>query len=124
MLLSGRPPGRQHPGSQAGQGVRVRRSAEGFVTTHVGSLPYPESGLPSDPGGLAGAVAEVVARQRATGLDVVNEGERFAARVGRENVIAGADCGFGGRSHPQIAWAKLRALVDGARLASAGPAGT
>jgi 5-methyltetrahydropteroyltriglutamate--homocysteine methyltransferase len=43
---------------------------------------------------------------------------RFAKRVGRENVIAGADCGFGGRSHPQIAWAKLKALVEGAKLAS------
>jgi 5-methyltetrahydropteroyltriglutamate--homocysteine methyltransferase len=38
----------------------------------------------------------------------------FANRVGRENVIAGADCGFGGRSHPQIAWAKLAALAQGA----------
>lgn len=45
---------------------------------------------------------------------------RFAERVGRENVIAGTDCGFGGRSHPQIAWAKLEALVAGARIASAG----
>jgi 5-methyltetrahydropteroyltriglutamate--homocysteine methyltransferase len=45
--------------------------------------------------------------------------ERFARLVGRENVIAGADCGFGGRSHPQIAWAKLGALSDGARIASA-----
>jgi len=43
---------------------------------------------------------------------------RYARRVGRENVIAGADCGFGGRSHPQIAWAKLRAMVEGAALAS------
>jgi 5-methyltetrahydropteroyltriglutamate--homocysteine methyltransferase len=43
---------------------------------------------------------------------------RYARRVGRENVIAGADCGFGGRSHPQIAWAKLESLVAGARLAS------
>jgi 5-methyltetrahydropteroyltriglutamate--homocysteine methyltransferase len=33
-------------------------------------------------------------------------------------LIAGADCGFGGRSHPQIAWAKLRAMVEGAVLAS------
>lgn len=41
---------------------------------------------------------------------------RFAKRVGRENVIAGADCGFGGRCHPQIAWAKLRALTEGAAL--------
>jgi 5-methyltetrahydropteroyltriglutamate--homocysteine methyltransferase len=43
---------------------------------------------------------------------------RYADVVGRENVIAGTDCGFGGRIHPQIAWAKLQALVDGARLAS------
>jgi 5-methyltetrahydropteroyltriglutamate--homocysteine methyltransferase len=43
---------------------------------------------------------------------------RFAALVGVENVVAGTDCGFGGRSHPQIAWAKLKALVEGARLAS------
>lgn len=45
--------------------------------------------------------------------------QRFAKRVGRENVIAGADCGFGGRTHAQIAWAKLRSLVEGAALASA-----
>jgi 5-methyltetrahydropteroyltriglutamate--homocysteine methyltransferase len=44
--------------------------------------------------------------------------ERFARLVGRENVIAGTDCGFGGRSHPQIAWAKLKSLVDGASIAS------
>ena len=44
--------------------------------------------------------------------------QRYARRVGRENVIAGCDCGFGGRSHPQIAWAKLRSLADGAALAS------
>jgi len=44
--------------------------------------------------------------------------ERYAKIVGRENVIAGADCGFGGRSHPQIAWAKLKALGDGAKLAT------
>src|SRR5439155_11674822 len=44
---------------------------------------------------------------------------RYARRVGRENVVAGCDCGFGGRSHPQIAWAKLRSLSEGAALASA-----
>ena len=42
----------------------------------------------------------------------------FAEIVGRENVIAGTDCGLGGRVHPQIAWAKLRALRDGAAIAS------
>jgi 5-methyltetrahydropteroyltriglutamate--homocysteine methyltransferase len=44
--------------------------------------------------------------------------ERFARRVGRENVIAGTDCGLGGRIHSQIAWAKLEALSQGAELAS------
>lgn len=43
---------------------------------------------------------------------------RFADRVGRENVIAGADCGFGSRIHPQVGWAKLQALTEGAELAS------
>jgi 5-methyltetrahydropteroyltriglutamate--homocysteine methyltransferase len=43
---------------------------------------------------------------------------RFEKRVGAANLMAGADCGFGGRSHPQIAWAKLQSLVEGARLAS------
>ena len=42
---------------------------------------------------------------------------RFACVVGPENVMAGADCGFGGRCHPQIAWAKLEALVQGAERA-------
>jgi 5-methyltetrahydropteroyltriglutamate--homocysteine methyltransferase len=48
---------------------------------------------------------------------------RFAEVVGRERVIAGTDCGFGTSGagdevHPEVAWAKLRALVDGSRLAS------
>jgi 5-methyltetrahydropteroyltriglutamate--homocysteine methyltransferase len=38
--------------------------------------------------------------------------------VGRENVIAGTDCGLGGRVHADLAWAKLRTLVEGARPAS------
>jgi 5-methyltetrahydropteroyltriglutamate--homocysteine methyltransferase len=48
---------------------------------------------------------------------------RFARLVGPERVIASTDCGFGGRTHPQIAWAKLRSLCDGARLASRALAG-
>jgi 5-methyltetrahydropteroyltriglutamate--homocysteine methyltransferase len=43
---------------------------------------------------------------------------RYAQIVGRENVIAGTDCGLGGRIHRQIAWAKLSALAEGAALAS------
>jgi 5-methyltetrahydropteroyltriglutamate--homocysteine methyltransferase len=48
---------------------------------------------------------------------------RFAQAVGRENVIAGADCGFASFAstcevHPSVVWVKLQALADGARLAS------
>jgi 5-methyltetrahydropteroyltriglutamate--homocysteine methyltransferase len=45
--------------------------------------------------------------------------ERYAKLLGRENVIAGTDCGLGPRvGHPLIAWAKLEALVAGAREAT------
>jgi len=44
--------------------------------------------------------------------------ERFAQIIGRERVIASTDCGVGLRCHPQIAWAKLKALSEGAALAS------
>ena len=49
---------------------------------------------------------------------------RYADIVGRENVIAGSDCGFGTFSslvivEPEIAWAKLATMAEGARLASA-----
>jgi 5-methyltetrahydropteroyltriglutamate--homocysteine methyltransferase len=48
---------------------------------------------------------------------------RLAKLVGRENVIAGTDCGFAQspfyrRVHPSIQWAKLEALAEGARIAS------
>ena len=43
---------------------------------------------------------------------------RFASVVGRENVIAGTDCGLGGRLHRQLVWAKLKSLSEGARLAT------
>jgi 5-methyltetrahydropteroyltriglutamate--homocysteine methyltransferase len=48
---------------------------------------------------------------------------RYARPLGRENVLAGTDCGFAQgpfyrRVHPSIMWAKLEALAEGARLAS------
>jgi 5-methyltetrahydropteroyltriglutamate--homocysteine methyltransferase len=48
----------------------------------------------------------------------------FAGIVGRENVIAGSDCGFSSQAtaepeiHPTVVWAKFRAMAEGARLAS------
>ena len=50
---------------------------------------------------------------------------RYAEVVGRERVIAGSDCGFGtfarsaAQVEPEIAWAKFRAMAEGARIASA-----
>ena len=50
---------------------------------------------------------------------------RFAERVGRENVVASADCGFSSQAtytpeiHPRIVWAKFEALAEGARRATA-----
>ncbi len=50
---------------------------------------------------------------------------RYAERVGRENVIAGTDCGFSSQAtyhpevHPTVVWAKFQAMAEGARLASA-----
>ncbi len=49
--------------------------------------------------------------------------QKFASVVGRENVIAGADCGFASFAgsteiHSSVVWAKLQSLVDGARIAS------
>ena len=48
----------------------------------------------------------------------------YASVVGRDRVVAGTDCGFGSMMslrgvEPAVAWAKLEALVEGARLASA-----
>lgn len=44
---------------------------------------------------------------------------RYASVVGRENLIAGTDCGLGTRTgHPEVTWAKLTALADGAQLAT------
>src|SRR5712691_11369099 len=51
--------------------------------------------------------------------------ENYARLVGRENVIAGGDCGFSSQAtytpevHPSVVWAKFQALTEGARLASA-----
>ena len=55
---------------------------------------------------------------------------QYARIVGRENVIAAPDCGFGTfsawapRVHPEIMWAKFQSLVEGARIASARLCGT
>ena len=42
----------------------------------------------------------------------------YARIMGAENVIAGTDCGYGNRVYPDIAWAKMRSMAEGAELAS------
>jgi methionine synthase II (cobalamin-independent) len=93
-----------------------------ILTTHVGSLPRPRDLLDQmkdklaglAPGGYDERVRRAVAERLA----------RFAKLVGRDNVIAGADCGFSSQAtyhtevHPTVVWAKFAALRDGARLAS------
>jgi 5-methyltetrahydropteroyltriglutamate--homocysteine methyltransferase len=45
--------------------------------------------------------------------------EKYASIVGRENVVAGTDCGLGPRvGHATVAWAKFDSLVEGARIAN------
>ena len=65
--------------------------------------------------GVVGHYSDFVEHPRAVADRLV----RFARVVGRENVIAGTDCGIGSRvGDPWIAWAKLEAMAQGARLAT------
>ena len=65
--------------------------------------------------GLVGHVTDVVEHP----MLVAQRLERYAKLVGRENIIAGTDCGIGSRvGHAEVAWAKLSALAEGAGIAS------
>lgn len=70
--------------------------------------------------GVIDSVSNFVEHPRAVADRII----RFAKVAGRENVIAGVDCGFAtfassAAVHPTIVWAKLAALAEGARIASA-----
>jgi 5-methyltetrahydropteroyltriglutamate--homocysteine methyltransferase len=78
--------------------------------------------LPDDKVLIPGVVSHCVYQVEHPEL-VAERIERFASVVGRERVIAGTDCGFatsraGDEVHPDVAWAKLRSLVEGARIAT------
>jgi len=65
--------------------------------------------------GVAGHYSDFIEHPQAIADRLVN----FARLVGKENVIAGTDCGIGTRvGHPQVAWAKFQAMAEGARLAT------
>jgi 5-methyltetrahydropteroyltriglutamate--homocysteine methyltransferase len=104
---------------------RMIRSTERFLTTHTGSLPRPadlirtmfarEEGVPVDAGALAhrvrSAVDEVVARQRAAGVDLVNDGE--LSKPSYATYVKDRLGGFGGTSQPL----QYQDLVDFPELA-------
>jgi len=74
-------------------------------------LPEGKSFMP----GVVGHASDIVEHPRLVADRLV----RIAQLVGKENVIAGTDCGIGSRvGHPEIAWAKFEAMAQGARLAS------
>lgn len=65
--------------------------------------------------GVVGHASDIVEHPELVAQRLV----RYAKLVGRENVIAGTDCGLGSRvGHAEVAWAKLNALAEGARIAS------
>jgi hypothetical protein len=79
--------------------------------------------LPEGKGLILGVIAHTTAAVEHPGK-VAERLMTFARVVGREWVIAGANCGFAQgalyqRQHPTIVWAKFAALVQGARFASA-----
>src|ERR1700683_5018838 len=90
----------------------MKRSSERFLTTHTGSLPRPddlvrtmfakEEGVPVDGAALgariAEAVAEVVGKQTAAGIDIVNDGE--LSKPSYATYIKDRLAGFGGERHP------------------------
>ncbi len=74
-------------------------------------LPEGKSLMP----GVAGHATDIIEHPRLIADRLV----RYAGLVGKENVIAGTDCGIGSRVfNDEIAWAKLEAMVEGARIAS------
>jgi 5-methyltetrahydropteroyltriglutamate--homocysteine methyltransferase len=90
----------------------MKRSSERFLTTHTGSLPRPddlvrimfakEEGIPVDSAALRArittAVADIVKRQEAAGIDIVNDGEM--SKPSYATYIKDRLDGFGGESHP------------------------
>jgi 5-methyltetrahydropteroyltriglutamate--homocysteine methyltransferase len=96
------------------EGANPRHEHEWRVFQEV-KLPADKIIIP----GVIDSVSNFVEHPRVVADRIV----RFAIVVGRENVIAGIDCGFATFAenpsvHPSIVWAKLGSLVEGARLAS------
>jgi len=99
-----------HAGCYSVEAANARHEHEWEVWQDV-RLPDGKTLMP----GVVGHATDVVEHPELVAQRLV----WFARLVGRENVIAGTDCGLGSRvGHPEIAWAKLQALIEGADLAS------
>jgi 5-methyltetrahydropteroyltriglutamate--homocysteine methyltransferase len=93
------------------EAANPRHAHEWRVWQHV-QLPEGKSLMP----GVVGHATDIIEHPRLVADRLV----RYANLVGKENVIAGTDCGVGSRVwNAEIAWAKFEALVEGARIASA-----
>jgi 5-methyltetrahydropteroyltriglutamate--homocysteine methyltransferase len=125
MALAGDPDrAREHRESRRLM-VRTQRSTERFLTTHTGSLPRPddlvramfakEEGVPVDPAALsqriADAVADVVQKQVAAGIDIVDDGEM--SKPSYATYIKDRLAGFGGEGNSFV----YQDLTDFPRLA-------
>ncbi len=107
--------------------LRVRAQAFTFEAANPRHehewIVWKEAKLPDDIVLMPGVVSHCVHLVEHPEL-VAQRIERYAAIVGRENVVASNDCGFatsaaGDEVHPDVAWAKLAAMVEGARIATA-----
>ena len=96
-------------GAYSFEAANVRHGHEWKVWRDV-KLPEGKTIIP----GMVSHSTNVVEHPELVADRIVN----YAQVVGRDHVIAGTDCGLGGRVHPQIAWAKLDTLAKGAELAT------
>ena len=99
-----------HAGCYSFEFANARHEHEWRVWEDV-KLPESKTIMP----GVVGHASDIIEHPRLVADRLI----LFARLVGRENVIAGTDCGLSARlSHPELTWAKLEALVEGARIAT------
>ncbi len=106
---------RVHAGAYSFEAANPRHAHEWHVWEHV-KLPDGKVLIP----GMISHASNIVEHPELIAERLVN----YARLVGRENVIAGSDCGFSSQAtftpevHPTVVWAKFQAMAEGARLAT------
>jgi hypothetical protein len=92
----------------------IRYTGQALIQRDVRNLKAALGGRPAKDGFMTAVVTGVSILPGEHYRDPEQMAIAVAEAVGRENVIASTDCGMGGRIHPSVAWAKLRALSEGA----------